>query len=313
MGGMPTEVYAAQTAPPTDTSGNTGSLPPVGRDPDTHPEKRRVGAYVVLTLAVLAVIAGLIFGAVHFLGNDTVAPPAKVVVPLVKGLQESVARQTLAHNQLRMESNPTASDQPVGQVISQSQDPGARVAPDTIIDVEVSTGPDSVVIPDVSDKTVEEARAILTAAPYNFVIAAQQQAKNDSAFDKGKVDSTVPASGQDATPNSTITLVVSTGKVTVPDVTGKSSSDAYSAILVAGLTPVIVQKESAEPQGTVISQNPTKGLLDRDAKLTITVAIPVTPTQPPTTPTATSTATSTSTSTSTTTATSTGTSPPPTP
>ncbi len=311
---MPTEVYAAQTLPPPPDAGdhgNTAGLPPVGHDPDTHPEKRRVGAYVLLTLAVLAVIGGLIFAGVHFLGDGTAAPtpPAQVLVPNVVGLQQDVAKAQLSERQLRMQSNPTASDKPVGQVVSQSQDPGAKVDPNTIINVEVSTGPDSLPVPDVSGKSIDDARAILTGD--NFVVAAANQEKNDSTYAKGTVDSTVPAAGQDAAPNSTITLVVSTGKVTVPDVTGKTSSAAYSAILAAGLTPEIVQKESTERQGTVIAQSPTKGLLDRDAKVTITVAIPVTPTPPPTTQSPTSTATPTGTGTPTTTTTSPSSSPTP--
>ncbi|MEO7069411.1 MAG: Stk1 family PASTA domain-containing Ser/Thr kinase [Nostocoides sp.] len=313
-GGMPTEVYAAQSVPPTGTNGNTAGLPPIGHDPDRDPDKRRVGAYVLLTLAVLAVIGGLIFAGVTYLDNNkSAAPPAKVLVPKVIGLQQAVAQQTLTDSHLRMQPNPTASDKPKGEVISQSQDPGAKVDPNTIIDVEVSAGPGSVSIPDVSGLSVDEATQKLTIAPYNFVIAAQKQDKNDSTFDKGMVDSTVPAAGQDTAPNSTITLVVSSGKVTVPDVRGKNSSAAYSALLAAGLTPKVVQKESPETQGTVIDQSPKSGLLDRDATVTITVAIPVTPTQPPTTPSDTATSTGTSTSTGTPTTTGTGTSPPPTP
>jgi len=308
-GGMPTEVYAAQTAPPppADPGANTAGLPAIGRDPDTDPEKRRVGAYVLLTLAVLAVIGGLIFVGMNYLGKGTPTPPAQVLVPKVVGLQQAVAQQTLAESQLRMQSNPTASDKPVGEVVAQSQDPGAKVDPNTIINVEVSAGPDSVQVPDVSGQSLEQARITLTDAPYNFVIATQNQEKNDSTFDKGQVDSTIPASGQDAAPNSTITLVISTGKVTVPDVTGEMSSQAYSELLAAGLTPVVVQKESPQKQGTVIAQKPTKGLLDRDAKVTITVAIPVTPTQTTTSPTQTTTTTPTDTGTATGTSTGTGT------
>ncbi|MEU4653469.1 Stk1 family PASTA domain-containing Ser/Thr kinase [Streptomyces sp. NPDC023723] len=115
---------------------------------------------------------------------------------------------------------------------------------------------------------------------------AKQQAVNadlkvafteDSCEDeeKGKICSQDPDSGAEVDKDATINLVVSTGapKVEVPDVTGKSYSDAEAALKEAGFEVEQKTEESSEEPDTVLSQSPDGGTSKtKGSTVTLTVA-----------------------------------------
>jgi beta-lactam-binding protein with PASTA domain/predicted Ser/Thr protein kinase len=72
-----------------------------------------------------------------------------------------------------------------------------------------------------------------------------------------------PVAGFRAAKNSTVEITVSSGKpkVAVPDVRGKSSADAESALKDAGLVPKIFSVHSAKPPDTVTGQDPPPGTM----------------------------------------------------
>jgi eukaryotic-like serine/threonine-protein kinase len=72
-----------------------------------------------------------------------------------------------------------------------------------------------------------------------------------------------PAPGNRIDKGNTVTIFVSTGppKVAVPDVKGKSSVDAVSALADAGLKSRLATVPSDQPAGTVVAQDPKAGTM----------------------------------------------------
>jgi serine/threonine-protein kinase len=304
---MPTEVYSPRSQVREARDFNTATMPAIGHDPDDEPRKKRGVAYTAIFVIGLAAIIGLVWLGMNLLNGGT--PPAtKVQVPQVVGLQEPAATALLDSRKLVPQVNRVASDKPIGEVVSQSHPANTYVPEGTRINLEVSSGPDTVTIPDLKGYSVAEARSALT--DLNVVVAAQTEPVDDSQQDKGKVDSTDPAAGQQVPTGTTVKLRVSSGKVTVPNVVGKTADEARTLLADAGLRSKSELVPSTSPEGTVIEQTPKDGLADRDSTVVIKVAtkLPPTVTQ---TQTVTETPTTTATPTTGTTRT-TGTSPPPT-
>lgn len=115
-------------------------------------------------------------------------------------------------------------------------------------------------VPSVVGMSQADAEAAITAA--GFTVGAVTTTQTASAADVGKVMAQDPAPNAEAKPRSAIAIVVSGGQklVEVPDVTGKTESDAQAALKDAGLvaqTTTASSKDVAE--GTVISQAPAAG------------------------------------------------------
>ncbi|MFV0461793.1 MAG: Stk1 family PASTA domain-containing Ser/Thr kinase [Nostocoides sp.] len=285
---QPTQVYSSQTIPGgyAYEAGNTaaystGALPEMGT-PEPEPSRRRTGAYVLLTLAVLAVFALVGWGILSAL-NGTPTEPTTVVVPDVVKKDKTNAENLLTARGLKYQENFVPSQEAKDTVVTQSEPAGSSVPKNTIINLGISNGPNAVQVPDVSSLTVEEATTTLERA--KLTVAAKQQSKDDSRFSKGRVDSTNPGVGVTVAEGDSITLIVSTGKVTVPNVVGKTSDQAAAQLSDAGLSLGVQRpQESDQKAGTIVQQDPAGGLLDRNAPVNVWIAIPIqTPTPNPTT------------------------------
>ncbi|ROQ37105.1 serine/threonine-protein kinase [Frondihabitans sp. PhB188] len=151
-----------------------------------------------------------------------------------------------------------------GDIVKTSPPAGTPVAKDEIITVYVSTGPDTVAMPDVSGSPTADAWDQLTTLGLQQGSVSEQDSPTVAA---GTVISSTPEPGTSVEPGSTVDLVVSSGTVNVPDVTEKSVADAMSALSSLGLdvrttaddscTGNIVSTQSLpvgeQPQGSTIT------------------------------------------------------------
>lgn len=287
---QPTQIYTSQTSPAYAASRppvGTDSFPAVGTPQEPEPEKKRTTAYVLLTVAVIAILALIGWGLSNALSSPSTAK--QVSVPKLVDKSKTDAEALLKNLNLRWQENLVPSQKDKDTVVQQSQPEGSMVPENTIIVLDISNGPNGVPVPDVSDLSVDAATRELEAA--GLKVAAQQRSKDDSKFDKGRVDSTDPAAGVTAAEGDSITLIVSSGMVTVPNLVGKSSDAAAKALTDAGLTVGDQQTtESTQKAGTVVRQDPTGGLLERGSPVNLWIAIPAqqTSSPPPTSPPATS-------------------------
>ena len=73
-------------------------------------------------------------------------------------------------------------------------------------------------------------------------------------------------------------MKVSSGKVNVPDVVGKTKDQAIETLLAAGIKAeliTVIEMPSTESKGKVIDQDPKKGSVAGLKAVSITVAMPI--------------------------------------
>ncbi len=285
--------------------GNTATLPAIGHDPDDEPGRRRSLAYVLLVLAVVgaAVLLGL---AGKSLLDRPPQTPAQVSIPSVVDKPVETAEAEIRAVGLVPESTQVASTKEVGHVVEQSPGGGEMAARNSRVQLSVSAGPDTVDVPELKDFSQDEA----TAALDNLNLrVGSVKAVDDSGLDKGQVVDTSPGAGESVAVGSEVNLTVSSGKITTPDVVGKSRSEAAQILGDLGFRIKTEYVESSETEDSVTKQSLKKGQkVDDGTQIVITVAQPPRPT--PTTTTTTTTAPPTTTTTTPPATTTTATAPP---
>jgi serine/threonine-protein kinase len=261
---------------------NTAGLPAVGHDEEEERRghKGRAALITVLALVLLGLIGWL---AVTWFGNQQ--PDVKMVaVPSIVNLQESQANQALATSNLRGEKSSAPSTTVAeGRVISQDPKAGGQVAEQSVIRFVVSTGPESVQVPDVSGMKKDDARAELEKQGFTVAKFVEE---NTPDQDKNKVTKTDPPANSTVAAGSDITIYYATGNVQVPDdLVGKDWTQAVIALQNAGLNPKKEPVDSDKPADQVLDVE--KGGDVVKAGSTITVKVAKTPTPQPSTTTVT--------------------------
>jgi hypothetical protein len=274
------------TAPPVLTEAATTQLSAVtttlpASDSDAPPSRRRrVTQFLLLGLLVLVVVGVLGFAAYALFG----AGQQKVVVPNLQGLTLSEATGKIQGAGLVLDQvTPTPSDLPKNTVLSQNPPAQAQVSKGTTVDLTVSSGPAKVAVPQVINFDQQTATTRIFNA--GLVVSAVKSRNSDQPA--GTVIDVQPAEGTMVATGSGVTLIVSTGKVAVPDVVGNTLAQAQATLIQYGFDPQpIYQEDPTAPAGTVLAQSPTAGTplrLGSTVTITIAKAPSTSPTPTPTT------------------------------
>ena len=213
--------------------------------------------------------------------------PPKVTVPNVVGMSESGAESLLQSKKLQADPHTVPSDQPQGTVVAQQPSADSLVDADTVVRINIATGPQPVGVPNEIGKSYSDALAELQGL--GFAVRRQDVRSNQPA--ETVLDQAPPANS--AQPKgSTVTLKVSRGPTTtaVPDVTDLDQDTATATLRSAGFQVAIQQRDTTDPaqDGVVLSQTPRGGKQsDIGSTVTIVVGVLITPTTEttPTTPT----------------------------
>ncbi|GAA5017479.1 Stk1 family PASTA domain-containing Ser/Thr kinase [Terrabacter aeriphilus] len=284
--GTPTAVQPAVGRRPENTAG----LPAVGHEED-EPEERSgsKGKAALVTLLVLAVLGLVGWGAATWFGNQT--PDVRTVaVPTIEGMTEDVAARTLTTNGLKGDKSLAAdSTVPVGEVVSQDPKAGTKVAEQSTVSYVVSSGPDTVTVPDVTGSDKDTAREDLEKL--GFVIVGFTE-ENTPDQDKNKVTKTDPPAQSVAAKGSKVRIYYATGNVKVPtNLVGQDWALAAVALQNAGLEPRKTPIESDKNPDEVLSVAQAGDVVKLGTTIEVKVArtpnstVTITPTLPPTTPT----------------------------
>ena len=179
----------------------------------------------------------------------------------------------------------TASDEiDEGNVVETDPTAGAQVSEGDRITMMVSTGPDSVEVPDVEGDTESLARQKIGDAG---LTAGSNIEENSPDVPAGEVMETRPGAGTEVARDSNVDLVLSSGQVEVPDVTGMSQEEACSTLEGDDyqLSCSVEEEETGDHEaGQVFEQNASAGTnVEQGATVTITVATEP-PSQAPTFP-----------------------------
>lgn len=155
-------------------------------------------------------------------------------VPSLVGMAKDEAVRVLTAEKLAVGTTSTEYSEEVGEglVISQSIDADESVPHDTRVDIVVSKGREPLKVPDLSEMTAERARAAIEALG---LIAKPTEAFSDSIA-AGSVISQETAADTVLHKGDEVAYTVSKGPETVqvPDVTGKSESEATLILESAG-------------------------------------------------------------------------------
>jgi serine/threonine-protein kinase len=169
---------------------------------------------------------------------------------------------------------------PAGTVIAQYPNAGAnRIVKEgerrCALTLTLSRGTETVILPDCTGISANQAEMELRALGFNVVI----EKKYNGTVRAGSVISTSPSAYSDVPSGNTVTIYVSLGQdldsVTVPALTGLGETAAITKILSLGL---LVGKteyiKSTKPAGTVIAQSAPFGSTVREGtKIYLTVSL----------------------------------------
>ena len=194
-------------------------------------------------------------------------------VPSVDGLPRKQARARLVDAGFKVRERREPSDAvQEGRVIESTPVAGTQVEVGSTVTLLVSSGPEQVEVPNVVDRSLDEARATLSRAGLEVDVVRQETGDAEPET----VLSQDPEGGAEVDKGATITLTVAkeVEKVGVPGVTGLDESQAAEKLSGAGLKVDVQDKAVDKPSddGKVLGQSPAAGReVERGSQVTITV------------------------------------------
>jgi eukaryotic-like serine/threonine-protein kinase len=199
--------------------------------------------------------------------------PGTRAVPDVEGLTRKAARERLDRAGFKArDRSETSEDVPKGHVIRTSPPIASQLDIGATVTLVISSGPEEVRVPNLVDTDVDDARDRLEQ------LGLRSEVRREESEDKepGTVLEQDPKAGATIAAGTEVTLVVAEEpeSVEVPDVTGRTESEAVSALSAVGLEAEVKEQVVRRPSqdGEVLSQSPGDGQrLDRGRRVSITV------------------------------------------
>ncbi|MBG6237603.1 serine/threonine-protein kinase [Mycetocola sp. CAN_C7] len=241
-------------------------------DSVTRTQRRPPVVWIWAGIASIAVVLVAVMIWVMSLGQAPVLQTESRTIPALVGVSEQSAVNTLTDLDLVAsvvtEENSSIDE---GLVIRTDPNEGSKVRPKDVVRVYVSLGAAKVAVPDVTNKTTEQAQADLATAGLTSGSVSKQNSPDRSA---GSVISSDPVAGSEVAEGSTVNLVVSSGLVTIQDVRGQSIEVATDLLQdpAVGLTvqPVPDPACPAEPGNPVTNQSLAPGDVPQRSTIDLT-------------------------------------------
>jgi len=268
-------------APLAAAAGVTTVVAPPAEDPeadatselvDTAQKRRRRGYWLFALIVLLAAIAG---SAGWYFGAG---PGSEIAVPtLVQTTPEDATAQLEQLGLVAETGSAYSTEIPAGLIVSTDPGDGTRVAKGSTITLNVSQGPQPIVLPTLAGLTPDEASAAITDA---LAVPGTVDEIFSNAVEKGFVISATRDSdggdvsqGGDSFEGASISYTVSLGDVT--DVAGESLDDAIDILAEQGLEGQAGEERYSDtvPEGDVISAAPgAAGPIREGSPITLTVS-----------------------------------------
>jgi serine/threonine-protein kinase len=198
--------------------------------------------------------------------------PSGVEVANVVGQTYDNGYNTLIGQQLGVNKVFQNSDTvPADTIISTDPPAGQRVGEHTTITVFVSSGAIQVSVPDLASKSEADATALLTIAKLTLGTITTA---NSSTIPEGMIISSDPPLGTKLPGGSLVNLVVSNGKVMVPDVRNLdlAAAQAQMKAVDVGFTVSVATPDGCQAPGTlVVDQSVLPGLAPQKSAVVLTV------------------------------------------
>jgi serine/threonine-protein kinase len=236
-----------------------GAPPPVVEEEEVVPVRRRPRPPELWPwlLLLLLLVAGGLAAAWYFTRDDDnggkSGAAASVAVPNVVGSKRADARQRLEERGLQPQFLSRPSKFPKGTVFAEKPKAGTEVARGATVLLSVSAVAVTNVPNVVGVKSADAVKTLKTAGLDATIVSVA------GAKPAGTVVAQTPTANQRVGKGSTVSLKVSRGAATVPDVVGQQASAAKRALAAAGLKTTAFEVPNAQSKGTVVAQNPAAG------------------------------------------------------
>ena len=260
--GTPTQTLPSTAFQPVATA--TSSIAPVNEEPEEVEEKK--SKKKVLVLAILVLVALALIGGIWYALQSTTKSNATVAVPdnLVNMTQQDAqAAVEAAGLVFTIDPKKVPSDTVAeGSVVETDPPSGTMVAPGSTVKAKISSGSDSVIVPDnLINMSPEEAKQAVEALGLVWQLSSDQVASD--TVENGKIAQVNPSPGSKVKKGQTITGTVSSGtkSVAVPDLTGMTQDQAREALAAKGLKvgSVLTSDDASQREGLVLFSSPEAG------------------------------------------------------
>jgi serine/threonine-protein kinase len=150
-------------------------------------------------------------------------------------------------------------ESPPGTVLDQNPRAGEEVRSGTTVDLTVSRGPQTAIVPDVIGHQEADASAILANAGFRV----NRLREFNDQYEEGRVFAQDPAPSSEAETGSTVDIFISDGpqSFAMPDVRGMTEQEAQDELEGRGLrvqSRTVFTPDPSE-RGRVVDQNPPPG------------------------------------------------------
>jgi serine/threonine-protein kinase len=229
---------------------------------------------VTIGTAVSVVLIGLMVWFVAFSNlSFNIAPGGGIAVADVVGKTYTDGYSALTEQRLLVSKVSEPNDTvPVDTIIRTDPPAGTSVGERQMITVYVSSGANQVKIPMLTGLTESEAAGVLANLKLTLGTITQG---NSGSVESGKIIESVPGLNMEVPEGSAVNLVVSNGKVMVPDVRNLAISEArniMSAPDIALPVTITTREECAGTQGTiVVDQSIAPGLAPQKSAIILFV------------------------------------------
>lgn len=205
-------------------------------------------------LTIGAIIAAVVFWLVTLVPQEYTPNTARDVPALV-GTDSDAA--IAAINELDLIAIPverSSEDVAAGRVVSTDPAEGSTLTVGDTVTITVSTGPESSEVPEIERMHVDD---YTTAIEELGLTVGQINTEDDPMEAEGRVLGVSPAPGERLNSGESVTLTVSSGKVSIPDVTGQSLDAAQSLLSGLGLEVHLVPNSDCAQQSNqpVVNQS----------------------------------------------------------
>ena len=222
-------------------------------------------------LSVIVIVFAVVYWVYNLSPSDNL-PDTTRAVPTLTGQSYEAAQDLLIDLDLPATRAEEASgDVPIDQVTRTFPPAGTLVNPSEVIKVFVSTGAQPVDVPDVTNRPIADAQAAITEAG---LVPGSVMSENSPSIGADVVLRTNPEANAEEQAGQTVNFVVSSGLVTLQDLTGQSLSAATDLLgganTLLAATPEPDPNCPAEPNSPVITQSLAPGDVPQGSTITLT-------------------------------------------
>ena len=250
------------------TGTQTSVLQPAGAG--TPPREQATGPRRSALPWVLVFILLLVSAAVGYVVYQQLGGSG-VTVPTLTGNCDHAKAQLTAVGLKGVCKDRESSAAKQGQVVASDPSFGSSADKNSTVTVFIGAGPNTITVPDVHGKSLQDAQAILQGK--GFQVDTTTIPVNSAKVNAGDVVGTIPKAGEQEPRGTVIQIQVATGNVVVPDVKGLSCDDATAKLKQKTLVATCQDQPSDQPQGQAFDSSPAAGTLaPQNSSVTVLVS-----------------------------------------